>query len=192
MVYIFTQALSILTVAVNVFIILVLLLFFSQLLTKKELTLNKKLRHLFNKNYFIFALLISLVATLSSLYYSEVLQYTPCKLCWYQRVLMYPQVVLFGLSLWKKDKNIIPYTLILSIIGACIAGFHYSLQITNTGAFSCTTVGFSASCTENFFLTYGYITIPLMSLTAFLLLIFLGIYKIRETTKIQDDIQKLH
>jgi disulfide bond formation protein DsbB len=84
---------------------------------------------------------------------------------------MYPQAVLLGLALWKKDKGIALYSLALSIVGSAIAGYHYLLQRGVVPELPCAAVGISESCSQRFVMTFGYITIPLMAFTAFLLLI---------------------
>ena len=106
-----------------------------------------------------------------SLIYSDVIGYEPCKLCWFQRIFMYPQVFLLALALWKKDKNIIDYTALLSIFGAIIAGYHYLLQLGIAPDLSCGAVGYSVSCAQRFVMNFGYITLPLMAFTAFLMIL---------------------
>ena len=119
----------------------------------------------------LMGLLVSLTATLGSLYFSEKRGFTPCILCWYQRILMYPQVALFATALYLKKKDIYQYILPISIFGFLIAGYHYYLQ-NNPNAFApCSAVGFSVSCSERYSTTFGYITIPFMSLSAFALII---------------------
>ena len=76
----------------------------------------------------LFAFTVSLVATLGSLFYSEVLGFEPCKLCWFQRILMYPQPVLYLVAFLSKKKDVFLFTLPLSIIGVVIASYHYLLQ----------------------------------------------------------------
>ncbi len=71
-----------------------------------------------------FAWVVALVATLGSLYYSEVRLFLPCELCWYQRIFMYPQAVLLGLALWRQDLFVWPYALTLSLIGGSISTLH--------------------------------------------------------------------
>jgi disulfide bond formation protein DsbB len=134
--------------------------------------IKKNQPEFFKKNALWFSFLISLIATLGSLFYSEIAGYEPCVLCWYQRILMYPEVVILLLALIKKEgRRIADYVLTLSIVGAAIAAFNYYLQVKGAGSFACSTVGYSTDCSETFFMTFGYITIPLMALTAFLLII---------------------
>ncbi len=114
---------------------------------------------------------VSLLAVIGSLIYSDVIGYEPCKLCWFQRIFMYPLVVLFGIALWNKDEGIKRYGLVLSAIGGCIALFHYVGQLGfNPFGLKCLAIGYSSSCAKNFVLEFGYITIPMMAFSAFLLI----------------------
>lgn len=137
----------------------------------------------FSTNYLKLALTVSLTATLGSLFYSEIAGFTPCKLCWFERIFMYPQVILFGVAIWKKDAKIWIYSSTLSIIGAAISFYHYLLQIGFLPEGSCDAVGRSVSCSKVFVMTFGYITIPLMAGTAFVLLILLAIAAKKGLTK---------
>lgn len=132
---------------------------------------QRKILNFFAKHALVFSFIVVLIATLGSLFYSEFAGYEPCKLCWFQRILMYPQVVLLGMALFKKDNGIIPYSIVLSAIGALIAGYHYLLQFGFAPSIDCSAVGYSISCLKLFFMEFGYITIPMMALTAFLLVI---------------------
>lgn len=113
------------------------------------------------------AALIATTAMAGSLFYSEVLGYAPCKLCWYQRIFMYSQVPLYIAALLWKDESIRRYGLVLSFLGGAIALNHYLLQWTGVSILPCSAVGYSVSCTKEFVMEYGYVTIPLMALTAF-------------------------
>jgi disulfide bond formation protein DsbB len=115
------------------------------------------------------AFIVSLLATVGSLIYSDVIGYAPCKLCWYQRIFMYPQVILMGIALYRKDAWIKIYGLVLSILGALMALFHYSGQIGLT-PLPCSAVGISVSCSERFVMEFNYITIPMMAFSAFILI----------------------
>lgn len=137
----------------------------------------------FSKNYLKLALTVALTATLGSLFYSEIAGFTPCKLCWFERILMYPQTILFAIALWKKDAKIWIYSLTLSLIGAVISFYHYLMQIGFVPEGSCDAVGKSVSCSKIFTMTFGYITIPLMAGTAFVLLILMAVAVKKGTTK---------
>lgn len=71
-----------------------------------------------------FAWLVALVATLGSLYYSEVRNFIPCTLCWYQRIAMYPLVLILGIATWRNDAQIRPYALTLSLVGLFWSCYH--------------------------------------------------------------------
>lgn len=143
---------------------LVILIIVSNWFPKKQ---KKLVKSFLDKNVLAFAFTISLAATLGSLFYSEIAGYTPCKLCWFQRIFMYPQPVLFAIALWKKDLAIIKYSLALCLIGGSIALYHYLVQTGIVPSGSCGVVGYSVSCSQRFVMEWGYITIPMMSLTAF-------------------------
>ncbi|MDP3955978.1 MAG: disulfide bond formation protein B [bacterium] len=114
--------------------------------------------------------IISFIAMVGSLYYSNVAGYTPCVMCWYQRIAMYPMAVLGAVALYVKKSHLFLYTLPLSLIGMFLSGYHYLLQVGVIESLSCSTVGYSISCSENFVLRYGYITIPMMAFSAFTLI----------------------
>lgn len=118
------------------------------------------------KNLIYLAWAQSIVATLGSLYFSEIKHYTPCTLCWYQRILMYPLVIIIAVGLHRHDKKLYQYVLPLSILGFLIALYHNLLQygVLPESVAPCT---LAASCTVKYTGYFGFITIPLMSLTAF-------------------------
>lgn len=157
-----SQILSVLTVTAQIVILVTLILFFT--LPKKS---KDKLKLFLSTNAIKLAFLVALAATSGSLFYSEIAGYEPCVLCWFQRIFMYPQVVLFAVALFKKDRSIIDYAKALSLIGMVIAGYHYLLQIGLAPSITCGAVGYSVSCAKRFVMEFGYITLPMMGLTAF-------------------------
>lgn len=152
-----------------------ILILFLNLFPKHNL--SKKLNGVIFSHQLLFSLIISLAATLGSLFYSDIAGYDPCKLCWYQRIFMYPQPFLLWLAMRKKDLKILRYTVILSIFGALLSGYHYLLQLNFVPNLPCSAVGYSISCSQRFVMQFGYITIPLMAFTAFALLIILALMK---------------
>ncbi len=112
-----------------------------------------------------FAWLVALVATLGSLYYSEVRLFLPCELCWYQRIFMYPQAILLGLALWRGDYGVWPYSLSLSLIGASISTLHLLQQrFPDLFTLACKP---PVPCTVEYIPSFP---IPLQALIAFLLI----------------------
>lgn len=115
------------------------------------------------------AWLVALVATLGSLYFSEVRGYVPCVLCWYQRILMYPLTIILGIASFRQDDRITGYVLPLSILGGAISLFHYLEQkVPGFGAPQLCRQG--VPCNVQYINWLGFITIPFLALTAFTLI----------------------
>jgi disulfide bond formation protein DsbB len=109
---------------------------------------------------------LAVLATSGSLYFSNILGYTPCHLCWFQRIFMYPLVLLFGFS-WLLDTDIVEYAVPLTTIGGGIAGYHYIIQrISQFQSAGCSIT--SVSCETEYTFYMGIVTIPFMAFTAFL------------------------
>jgi len=163
------RTLALLTLTSNVLVVLYFIfLIVSRFNFGKKLF--KELNSFLNKKSVIFAFIVALTATSGSLFLSEVALFEPCVFCWYQRILMYPLVFILGVALWKKRKDVWNYVLPISFFGLILASYHYKIQISPDALIPCRTVGFSISCSERFFTYFGYITIPWMSLSAFLLI----------------------
>jgi disulfide bond formation protein DsbB len=108
----------------------------------------------------------SMVAILGSLYFSEVLGYIPCAMCWYQRILMYPLGILLGIFFYENDRKVHKYILPFSILGVVVSGYHYSLQkIPILQKFQMCTSG--VPCSGEYINWLGFITIPLLAFVAF-------------------------
>ncbi len=113
------------------------------------------------------------LATAGSLYYSNVMGYAPCRMCWFQRIFMYPLVALSGVSIFLEKKDLGDYVIPMSLIGLPIAVYHYAIQrvdqFTSAGC-SVTAV----SCSTEYTFHFGYITIPMMAATAFLVILIIA------------------
>lgn len=120
------------------------------------------------------AWVVALVATLGSLYLSEIAQYPPCTLCWLQRIAMYPLVVILGIAALREDRAVRWYALPLAGIGAAIALYHTLLQRFPglQGATSCSA---DAPCNVMWVREFGFVSIPVMALGAFLLIAALAL-----------------
>lgn len=134
-----------------------------------------------------YAIPLSFVVVLSgmliSLFYSEVVGYEPCKLCWIQRIFMYPQVIILGIAMWRKDNSVILYSLVLSILGAIVAGYQTLLQFGFVPPLPCSAVGSAVSCSQRFVFEFGYVTIPMMAFTAFAFVGILMAIKLRSVSR---------
>jgi disulfide bond formation protein DsbB len=129
-------------------------------------------------NYFkthrlLYTTIVTLTATLGSLFYSEIAGFEPCKLCWFQRIMMYPMALISLKAFIDRDQHAKKYLRLLSLVGISISLYHYCLQLGILPSGSCSIVGASVSCSKVFVMAFGYITIPLMALTAFALIIAL-------------------
>ena len=121
---------------------------------------------------FYLAWLVAMVATAGSLYFSEVRQFVPCALCWYQRIFMYPLVILLGIASFRNDRHVIPYLLSLSVIGGLIAIYHVLEQ--NVPGFAAPPMcNVGVPCAAKYINWFGFISIPVLSLTAFVLITLL-------------------
>jgi disulfide bond formation protein DsbB len=118
-----------------------------------------------NKSLLI-AWIAALLATLGSLYFSEIMKFVPCTLCWYQRILMYPMAIILGIAFYKNDQRIYQYTLPLSILGFLISGYHYLHQKVPAlqDASLCSS---GVPCSGYYINWLGFITIPLLAFIAF-------------------------
>lgn len=115
------------------------------------------------------AWLVAIVATGGSLYLSEIALYEPCKLCWFQRIFMYPLVLILGIAAYENNKRIVKYALPLSIIGGCISLWHVLEQnIPELAAITPCKVGIP--CNFDYLNWFGFITIPMLALIAFILI----------------------
>lgn len=118
---------------------------------------------------------IALVAFLGSLYFSEVMHFEPCKLCWYQRILMYPLVLMLGIAAVRKDHKQYLYVLPMSVIGLGFSTYHYLMQKTNWFASHANACGL-IPCDTDYIDWLGFITIPLLAGIAFALITLLQIF----------------
>lgn len=130
--------------------------------------------------YLIFAAwLMSALSTAGSLFFSEVMKLPPCLLCWYQRICMYPLVLILLAGLFPADKNVVRFSLPLALSGLVIAIYHNLLyyHVIPESLAPCVS---GISCTTVQLNWLGFITIPLMSLFGFSLITFLILFAQRK------------
>ena len=120
-----------------------------------------------------FAWLIALVATLVSLYFSEIVHWPVCHLCWYQRICIYPLVIILGIATYREDHRIATYAIPLAVIGLFFSAYQYAQQM--IPAFApidfCGTTG--PDCSHIHFKLWGFITFPFLSIVACVVIILL-------------------
>lgn len=131
---------------------------------------------------FLCWLQVTVSATIS-LFFSSVLEYEPCVLCWYQRICLFPLIFIFAAGLFPAfDKSVIKYALPLTIAGGVTALYHALLYagIIPENIQPCSQ---GVSCTEKYIELFGFISIPMMSFFAFSILTALLITLKRRTSK---------
>jgi disulfide bond formation protein DsbB len=131
----------------------------------------------FIKKYALYgAFAVSLAAMLGSLYFSEIAHFPPCVLCWYQRICMYPLVLIIGYSIYLRNRLVVWPAFVLASVGWLIGLYHNLLyyEILPEAAAPCIA---GVSCTTKFIEWFGFVTIPLLSFMGFtIILIALTIY----------------
>lgn len=127
------------------------------------------------------AWIISMVATLGSLFFSEVMLFPPCVMCWYQRICMYPLTIIFLVALFSNDKNVFKYAIPLVLLGLFFAIYHNLLYygILPEVAAPCSQ---GVSCTSDYINWFGFVTIQLLSLVSFALIFTLLIFLKRKAS----------
>lgn len=128
----------------------------------------------FERYTFIFGFMVGLGSVLISLFYSGVIGFPPCELCWMQRIFLYPQAVLFGMELWHRDRTIINHSIALAFIGSLVSMFHIYIENGGASSLACATgTSTEISCAIRYVYQFSYVTIPIMALTASVFIIFL-------------------
>ncbi len=119
--------------------------------------------------------LLAGISTLGSLFFSHVIGFAPCVLCWYQRISLFPLVIILAMGLFPFDKGVVKYALPLAIAGWLTALYHNLLysEIIPESIQPCSQ---GVSCTEEYIDLFGFITIPMLSLLSFSTIIALLIY----------------
>lgn len=126
---------------------------------------------------------IALISSAGSLFFSEVMELPPCVLCWYQRIAMYPLVIVLGIGIIVNDRRVKYYSLPLALAGLAISVYHNLLYygIIPESITPCTQ---GVSCTSRQIEWLGFITIPLMALTGFVMVsLCMLFYRLRESKK---------
>lgn len=155
---------------------LLLIVFLILLLLRRKRHESPRLHRaldLLEGNALVVAFALTIAATLSSLFYSQIAHLPPCSLCWVQRALLFPQLLTLGLAWWFENHKIVRYSAALSVVGMFIAAYHSYLQFGGSSHILCNVLGGTVSCAQRYFLELGYITMPVMSFTIFALLFLL-------------------
>lgn len=130
--------------------------------------------------------LVASVATAGSLYFSNIMNYPPCSLCWWQRIFMYPLAILFAVAFIKRDPRVSWYSTPLIIFGWVFAVYHNLIyyKILDKPIVPCSS---GVSCSSVQVELLGFITIPLMSLTAFTILGIIHIIHFAQSSRTKQS-----
>ena len=117
----------------------------------------------------LLAWIVAAVTTLGSLYYSEHAGFVPCELCWYQRIVMYPLVVVLGVAWLRRDAKVWMTALVFVVIGAPLSLYHWLVERVPAFAES-SSCSITVPCTAPWFEKLGFVTLAWMAMSAFLLI----------------------
>lgn len=129
---------------------------------------------LVKKYTFILGFLAALGAFSLSLFYSDIVGFPACELCWIQRIFLYPQLILFSMELYKRDRSIVDFSIVFAIFGSLVSIYHIFVEAGATSGPSCADPSHGGvSCAVRYIYEFGYITMPIMALTLSLFIIII-------------------
>lgn len=125
-----------------------------------------------NTNIILLCFLIASIATLGSLFFSEIMEFIPCSMCWYQRIFMYPLVLIFLINILYPDDKVFKYAILLVVAGLIVSIYHNLLMfgIIPESVVPCVS---GVPCSTEYINWFGFITIPFLSLVSYLILFIL-------------------
>lgn len=135
---------------------------------------NNVVRKFFKDYAFYFGFLIALGAIALSLFYSNVIGFPVCELCYLQRIFIYPQFILFAMELYKRDRTIIDFSMVFALLGIITSIYHIYIEHGGTSGLPCAAPSATeVSCAVRYVFEFSYVTIPVMALTASLFILLL-------------------
>ncbi len=117
-------------------------------------------------NLLFLAWLVATASTLGALFLGEVMGYTPCVLCWYQRICMFPLTLVLAAGLFPFDPRVVRYALPLALAGLALALWHWGVAsglIPETA----TPCSQGVPCSQELIVWFGFLTLPMLSALAF-------------------------
>ena len=126
--------------------------------------------------------LVASVSVMGSLFFSYVMGFAPCVLCWYQRIFLFPLVIILAVGLFPFDKNVVKYALPLAIAG-WLTAFYHTLLYSGVIPENIQPCSQGVSCTEEYIELFGFLSIPMLSLLSFSTIIALLIILSRRISK---------
>ena len=126
--------------------------------------------------------LVASISTMASLFFSYVMDFAPCVLCWYQRICLFPLVIILAVGLFPFDKNVVKFALPLAIAG-WLTAFYHNLLYSGVIPETIQPCSQGVSCTEKYIELFGFLSIPMLSLLSFSTIITLLIILKRTVSK---------
>lgn len=121
------------------------------------------------------AFLVAAIAMAGSLYFSESAGFVPCRLCWFQRIAMYPLAVILLVAAWRRDRDVRWYVVPVAAIGACVSLYHYLVEW-NPGLEGGACEATGPSCSAVWFREFGFVTLSFMALCGFVAIVVLVLF----------------
>lgn len=183
-VFLYSKILAFFVVCAHLFLVCFFVLRYIKISFVQKVVVYVK--HFLYQNGLLCALGVAVLSTISPLIYTHVYYFLPCTLCWYQRIFMFPLVIILFLMLKRKEYGNKLYVYVLSVIGLGIGVYHYISQQLhsryNIVTSDCEAIGMAKSCSEYYFIEFGYVTIPLMAMTGFILVLFFTYFAQKQET----------
>lgn len=164
-----TNFFLVLTLVANAFVVVAIVLALAAAVSPRARGSVRGLTTTIAPHAVALAWVVALVTTLGSLYYSEHAGFVPCELCWYQRIVMYPLVVVLGVAWLRRDGKAWMTALPFVVIGAPLSLYHWLVERVPSFA-STTSCSLDAPCSAPWFEKLGYVTLAWMAMSSFLLI----------------------
>ena len=143
---------------------------------------NESVRAVVRRRALMIAGSVAVAATLGSLYFSEVADFIPCKLCWYQRIAMYPLAVLLVMAAVRRDQSMLLYVRVIALLGLAVSAYHVWIQWFPEKSNFCE---FDNPCSARWVEAFDRVTIPQMAGLSFVLIIATATIGLRPSAESQ-------
>lgn len=156
---------ALLALATSVVVVAYVVLVIAARFSAKASDLLDRFHELVDGQELLYAAIVAGTATLGSLYLSEIANLTPCRLCWWQRYVMYPLAVVLAVAAWRRYVNVRLIVTLASLLGAALSLYHYLVQwFPDLEGNACSA---TVPCFAHWFRVFGFVSIPYMALSAF-------------------------
>jgi len=169
-----SKTLALCAVALELFVLVTLLLAIASLFSQHARVWLRGLRGLFSGMELWLAFTVALVAFLGSLFFSEYADFIPCRLCWFQRIAMYPLVIVLLVGAIRRDRAAWTYAIAFPVLGLIVGAYHKYIEINPDAESAGCKIG--APCATKWIEEFGYVTIPVLAMSAFAAILVLLLF----------------